>query len=255
MEFAVDIKNSAKVYHTKDGSVEALNDISFQVAPNERVALIGPSGCGKTTLLRMMGAFIEGTRGTVLIAGKPPETAKRNLDIGYISQNPSLLPWRNVEQNIALPFEFLRKKARHRTLDVDEVLEFLGLRGFRRAYPWQLSGGMQQRVALGRIMVYAPKLLLMDEPFGQLDELTRFKLHQYLMNMWKSLEITVVFVTHSVAEAVFLADRIIVLTARPAQIRSELVVNLAHDRSRELLDNSHFHDICARVRLLLDKKD
>jgi NitT/TauT family transport system ATP-binding protein len=255
MNLAVDIKNLWKVYNTRTSSIEALTNINIQIAPKERVAVIGPSGCGKTTLLRIMCDFIEPTKGTVLISGKSPKTAKYNLEIGYISQSPSLLPWRNVEQNIALPLEFLRKKAKHHSLQVDEALEFLDLSRFRKAYPWQLSGGMQQRVALGRIMVYAPKLLLMDEPFGQLDELTRYKLHQFLMNMWKSLGNTVIFVTHSVAEAVFLADRIVMLTARPAQIRAEINVSLPHDRNKALLDNNQFHDICAKVRLLLDNKE
>ncbi len=252
MDLIVDIKNLRKTYYTKTNSVEALENIHLQVVPKERIALIGPSGCGKTTLLRIMCGFIEPTDGKVLITGKSPHTARNNLKIGYISQSPSLLPWRNVEQNIALPLEFLKKKAKSPNLQVYEALAFLGLSGFKESYPSQLSGGMQQRVALGRIMVYAPELLLMDEPFGHLDELTRFRLHQLLMKMWKSLGNTVIFVTHSVAEAVFLADRIVVFTGRPGQIRQEITVDLPKDRSIKLLDDKKFHDICAEVRLLLE---
>lgn len=253
MPLTVDIKNLRKVYYTKDDSIEALNELSLQVASKERVALIGPSGCGKTTLLRIICGFIEPTNGTVLIDGRPPKTARRNLKIAYLSQNPCLLPWRNVERNIALPLEFLRKKAKHHNLQVDEVLKSVGLVPFSKIYPAQLSGGMQQRVALGRIMVYAPELLLMDEPFGHLDELTRFKLHQFLMNMWESLGNTVIFVTHSVAEAVFLADRVVVLTAQPGRIRTEICINLPHDRNKKLLNDRQFHNICAKVRSLLEQ--
>lgn len=253
MAVPVDIKNLSKVYYSRAASIEALNRLSLQIAPKERVALIGPSACGKTTLLRIICGFIEPTAGKVLIAGRPGKIARLNLEIAYLSQNPCLLPWRNVERNIALPLEFLRKGAKRRNLRVDEVLEFLDLGSFRKAYPWQLSGGMQQRVALGRIMVYAPKLLLLDEPFGHLDELTRFRLHRFLMNMWEAVGNTVVFVTHSVAEAVFLADRVVVLTARPGQIRAQVTVDLPHDRNKELLDHRQFHDLCAKVRSILEQ--
>jgi NitT/TauT family transport system ATP-binding protein len=212
--------------------VVALDDASFVFEAGELVALLGPSGCGKTTLLRIVAGLIPKTAGTVTIGGR--EVHEPLGDYGFVFQAPSLMPWRNVLGNVLFPMEILRrsdKAARRRAL---ELLELVGLAGFLHARPHQLSGGMQQRVALCRALIHQPKLLLMDEPFGALDELTRLEMNDLLLRIRRETGASVLFVTHSISEAVYLSDKVIVFSRRPARVVTEIAVKLPEPRSQKV---------------------
>jgi NitT/TauT family transport system ATP-binding protein len=212
--------------------VVALDDASFVFEAGELVALLGPSGCGKTTLLRIVAGLIPKTAGSVVIGGRAVHEPLG--DYGFVFQTPSLMPWRNVLGNVVFPMEILRrndKAARRRAL---ELLELVGLSGFLRARPHQLSGGMQQRVALCRALIHEPKLLLMDEPFGALDELTRLEMNDLLLRIRRETGASVLFVTHSISEAVYLSDKVIVFSRRPARVVTEIAVKLPEPRSQKV---------------------
>ena len=212
--------------------VVALDDASFVFEQGELVALLGPSGCGKTTLLRIVAGLIPKSAGSVMIGGR--EVHEPLGDYGFVFQAPSLMPWRNVLGNVLFPMEILRrsdKAARKRAL---ELLELVGLSGFLRARPHQLSGGMQQRVALCRALIHQPKLLLMDEPFGALDELTRLEMNDLLLRIRRETGASVLFVTHSISEAIYLSDKVIVFSRRPARVVQEIVVKLPEPRSQRV---------------------
>ena len=211
--------------------VVALDDASFAFEAGEFVALLGPSGCGKTTLLRIVAGLIKKTSGSVVIGGR--EVDEPLGDYGFVFQAPSLMPWRNVLDNVLFPMEILRRNdraARQRALD---LLELVGLTGFLRARPHQLSGGMQQRVALCRALIHQPKLLLMDEPFGALDELTRLEMNDQLLRIRRETGASVLFVTHSVAEAVYLSDKVVIFSRRPARVVKEIAIQLPEPRSQK----------------------
>ena len=212
VEPVVRVKGVTKTFPR--GNVTALQDIDLTLAPREFVSLIGPSGCGKSTLLRVIGDLIDPTQGTVTINGKPARQARADHDYGIVFQDAVLFDWRTVSKNIALPLELLGWDRARRKKRVEEMLELVELQQFGDHHPWQLSGGMQQRVSIARALAFEPALLLMDEPFGALDEMTRERLNLELLAIWQQLASTVVFVTHSISEAVFLSTRVVVM--RPA---------------------------------------
>jgi NitT/TauT family transport system ATP-binding protein len=208
----------SKTYASQAGDTEALQDVSLAVERGEFVSLIGPSGCGKSTLLRIVGDLVTPSTGSVTVNGKQAEAARLDRDYGIVFQAPVLYDWRTVEANVGLPLEVIGRPRSERNQRVRALLRLVGLDGFRRHYPWQLSGGMQQRAAIARALVTNPAILLMDEPFGALDEMTRERLNGELLNLCRETGATVLFVTHSIGEAVFLSSRVVVLTPRPGRI-------------------------------------
>ena len=226
----------------------ALQAIDLEIEPGEFVSLIGPSGCGKSTLLRVIGDLIQPTAGNVSVNGKPARQARIDRDYGIIFQDAVLYDWRTVAKNIALPLELARWDRARRTAKVKEMLELVELSGFENHYPWQLSGGMQQRVSIARALSFDPALLLMDEPFGALDEMTRERLNMELLQIWEASGSTVVFVTHSIAEAVFLSTRIVVMSARPGRISKVIPVDLPQPRTAETREDARFFELATEVR-------
>jgi len=241
----VDIKDVTKEF--KGGTV-ALQDIDLQIEQGEFVSLIGPSGCGKSTLLRIIGDLIEPSRGAVTVNGKQARQARRDHDYGIVFQDAVLYNWRTVAKNVALPLELAGWDRERRTQRVAEMLDLVELRGFGDHHPWQLSGGMQQRVSIARALSFDPALLLMDEPFGALDEMTRERLNAELLRIWEASGSTVVFVTHSIAEAVFLSTRIVVMSARPGRISKVIPVDLPQPRTQATREESRFFELATEVR-------
>ena len=245
------VERVAKTFPTADGSLEALREISLEIAEHEFVTLIGPSGCGKSTLLRIIGGLIEPSSGEVTLRGRSPREAQRTKDIGFVFQQPALLPWRSVEANIELPFELNKGAGSERLCSTEEILRLVGLTQFARAHPYQLSGGMQQRVAIARALIFDPALLLMDEPFGALDEITRAGMRYELLRIWGDTRKTVLFVTHSIPEAIVLSDRVVVMSPRPGEIREIIQINLPRPRSEEMESAPEFVRLADHLRRLL----
>jgi NitT/TauT family transport system ATP-binding protein len=233
------------------GDVTALQDIDLELAPREFVSLIGPSGCGKSTLLRVIGDLIQPTHGSVTINGKSARQARNDGDYGIVFQDSVLFDWRTVAKNIALPLEMLGWERQRRRQRVAEMLTLVELTGFGEHHPWQLSGGMQQRVAIARALAFEPALLLMDEPFGALDEMTRERLNLELLSIWEKTGNTVVFVTHSITEAVFLSRRVVVMSPRPGRIAGAVDVDLPYPRTVETREAPRFFELVTQVRELL----
>ena len=233
------------------GNVTALQDIDLDLVPGEFVSLIGPSGCGKSTLLRVIGDLIEPTSGTVPVNGKTARGARNDGDYGIVFQDAVLFDWRTVAKNIALPLEMLGWSRERRRARVREMLALVELGGFADHHPWQLSGGMQQRVSIARALAFEPPLLLMDEPFGALDEMTRERLNLELLSIWQKLGSTIVFVTHSISEAVFLSTRVIVMSPRPGRIAGEIEIDLPYPRTVETHEDPRFFELVTQVRELL----
>lgn len=248
MDFIVDAQGVAKRFTTGTGTLEALRDIDLQIEPREFVSLIGPSGCGKSTLLRLIGDLTEVTSGTLTVNGKDPRQARIDGDYGIAFQRATLLEWRTVRRNTELPLELAGSSPAERKTRVEELLAMVGLTEFADAYPWQLSGGMQQRVAIARALGQRPQLLLMDEPFGALDEMTRESMQQELMRIWRETATTVVFVTHSIPEAVFLSTRVAVMSARPGHISACISVDLPQPRDSDVRESSRFYELLTDVR-------
>ncbi|MCE5228562.1 ABC transporter ATP-binding protein [bacterium] len=244
-EQIVEAVNLSKTY--PDGKVQALKDISFSVAKGEFISIIGPSGCGKSTLIKILGDITEPSMGTVRVNGLNARQARLKGMFSFVFQNPVLLPWRRVIENVSLPLEILHNGTR----DPNSLLRVFGLEGFENAYPAQLSGGMKQRVALARALTFNPKILLMDEPFGAVDELNRAALDLDLARIWQEIGVTVFFVTHSISEAVFLADRVFVLSARPARLKTVLNISFPRPRNKELQETEPFQEVvrCLRKEL------
>ena len=242
----IDTHDLSLTFTTADGPVYALDGINLTVDDGDFVSFIGPSGCGKTTLLRVIADLERATSGTISVNGMSPEQARKGRAYGYVFQAPALYPWRTVEQNIGLPLEIMGiADAASR---VKRNLELVNLVGFEKKFPWQLSGGMQQRVSIARALAVEPKLLLMDEPFGALDEIVRDKLNQQLLELWAVTKKTVVFVTHSIPEAVFLSSKIVVMSPRPGRIIDVIETNLPRDRKLDIRETSAFLKIAHRVR-------
>ncbi len=233
------------------GNVTALQDIDLEVAPGEFVSLIGPSGCGKSTLLRVIGDLVPPTGGSVTVNGKPARQARVDHDYGIVFQDAVLFDWRTVSKNIGLPLEMLGWDRERRRTRIREMLELVELAGFADHHPWQLSGGMQQRVSIARALAFEPALLLMDEPFGALDEMTRERLNLELLSIWQQLASTVVFVTHSISEAVFLSTRVVVMSPRPGRIAGLVEIDLPNPRTVETREAPRFFELVTEVRELL----
>jgi NitT/TauT family transport system ATP-binding protein len=244
----IEARQLSLTFSTRDGSVQALADVDIAIEPGEFVSLIGPSGCGKTTLLRAIADLERPTSGELRVNGMAPEDARRARAYGYVFQAPALYPWRTVERNVMLPLEIMGVPRAERRERTQRWLEVVGLTGFERKYPWQLSGGMQQRVSIARALTFDPALLLMDEPFGALDEITRDHLNDQLHRLWRRTRKTVVFVTHSIAEAVYLSTRIVVMSPRPGRILEIIASTLPLDRKLDLREASEFARIAHRVR-------
>ena len=233
-------------FQTNDGPVFALSKINMDVVEGEFVSFIGPSGCGKTTLLRAIADLEKATSGTLNINGMTPEQARLARAYGYVFQAPALYPWRTVERNVGLPLEIMGFD--DQASRVQRNLDLVNLNGFEKKFPWQLSGGMQQRVSIARALAFDPKLLLMDEPFGALDEIVRDKLNQQLLELWDRTGKTVVFVTHSIPEAVFLSTKIVVMSPRPGRIIDVIETGLPRKRTLDIRESPEFLKIAQRVR-------
>jgi NitT/TauT family transport system ATP-binding protein len=236
------------------GNVTAVQDIDLDIASGEFVSLIGPSGCGKSTLLRLIGDLVEPTHGSISVNGKPAKQARADHDYGIVFQDSVLFEWRTVSKNISLPLEMLGWDRTRRKDRVAEMLELVELSNFADHNPWQLSGGMQQRVSIARALAFEPALLLMDEPFGALDEMTRERLNLELLSIWQKLASTVVFVTHSISEAVFLSTRVVVMSPRPGRIAGIVDVDLPYPRSVETREEPRFFELVTQVRELLRRR-
>jgi NitT/TauT family transport system ATP-binding protein len=233
------------------GGVVALQGIDLEIGEREFVSLIGPSGCGKSTLLRILGDLIQPTRGDVVVNGKSARQARLDRDYGIVFQDAVLFDWRTVSKNIALPLEMQGWDRQRRADRVRELLELVELTGFEGHRPWQLSGGMQQRVSIARALSFDPPVLLMDEPFGALDEMTRERLNMELLGIWEASGSTVVFVTHSISEAVFLSTRVVVMSARPGRIVGIVDVDLPQPRTIDTREEPQFAELIRDVRRLL----
>jgi NitT/TauT family transport system ATP-binding protein len=230
------------------GDVTALEGIDLDVAKGEFISLIGPSGCGKSTLLRVIGDLVQPSSGEITVNGKSPHQARVDRDYGIVFQDAVLYDWRTVQKNIALPLEMMGWERNRRAERVDEMLELVELAAFAKHHPWQLSGGMQQRVSIARALSFSPALLLMDEPFGALDEMTRERLNMELLRIWAEIQSTVVFVTHSIAEAVFLSTRVVVMSARPGRIVDIVDIDLPQPRVDETREETRFFELVTTVR-------
>jgi NitT/TauT family transport system ATP-binding protein len=237
-----------KVSKQFKGGTTALETIDLEIEQGEFVSLIGPSGCGKSTLLRIIGDLIEPSSGELTVNGKPARQARRDHDYGVVFQDAVLYDWRNVAKNIALPLELAGWDKERRRKRIDEMLELVELQGFGEHHPWQLSGGMQQRVAIARALSFDPALLLMDEPFGALDEMTRERLNAELLRIWQASSSTIVFVTHSIAEAVFLSTRVVVMSPRPGRISRIIPIDLAQPRTAATREEPRFFELATEVR-------
>jgi NitT/TauT family transport system ATP-binding protein len=247
----IDIRKLSLVFPTADTPVTALADIDLSVRRGEFVSFIGPSGCGKTTLLRVIADLERQTAGEIRVNGVTPEAARQARAYGYVFQAPALYPWRSVVRNVTLPLEIMGLDAAERAARAKKYLDMVGLDGFERKFPWQLSGGMQQRVSIARALSFEPDLLLMDEPFGALDEITRDHLNEQLLRLWEKTNKTVIFVTHSIAEAVFLSTRVIVMSPRPGRIIETIDCDLPAGRTLDARETPPFLDIAHRVRVAL----
>jgi NitT/TauT family transport system ATP-binding protein len=240
----VEIKDLTKRFD----ETTALQGIDLAIEEGEFVSLIGPSGCGKSTLLRIIGDLIQPSSGSATVNGKPARQARIDRDYGIVFQDAVLYDWRTVAKNIALPLEIARWDRRRRASKVQQMLELVELTGFENHHPWQLSGGMQQRVSIARALSFDPALLLMDEPFGALDEMTRERLNMELLQIWDASGSTVVFVTHSIAEAVFLSTRVVVMSPRPGQISGLISIDLPQPRTAATREEPRFFELVTQVR-------
>jgi NitT/TauT family transport system ATP-binding protein len=244
----VEAQGLSLIFETADGPVFALSEVDIAIEQGEFVSFIGPSGCGKTTLLRVIADLELPTDGTIQINGVSPREARLARAYGYVFQAAGLYPWRNILRNVTLPLEIMgvslaerRERARHH-------LDLVGLGGFEKKFPWQLSGGMQQRASIARALCFDPELLLMDEPFGALDEIVRDHLNEQLLRLWDKTGKTVVFVTHSIPEAVFLSTKIVVMSPRPGRIIDVIPTDFARDRTLDIRETPGFLEVAHRVR-------
>lgn len=238
-----------KTYPSREGEVPALRDVSFTISDGEFVSLVGPSGCGKTTLLRILGGLLPADHGEVRIDGTLLTEPRR--EIGYVFQDPTLMPWRTVVRNVTLPLEVQGKNGHQHQQRAMELLSLVGLLGFENLHPHELSGGMQQRVAIARALVHEPSILLMDEPFGSLDAITRNQMNQELLRIWDATGKTILMVTHTIQEAVFLADRVLIMSPRPGHIQAVVEVALPRPRDVDVYYRHQFTDLYQQVRDLI----
>jgi NitT/TauT family transport system ATP-binding protein len=242
----IEIDGASKIYKTKDGEVPSLGRLDFTVEDGEFVVVVGPSGCGKSTLLKLVAGLLPPTQGEIRVAGR--RVTKPHRDVGIVFQNAMLLPWRNVINNVMFPVEVKGLARPEYLARAQTLLQTAGLAGFERKMPWELSGGMQQRVSICRALVHDPKIVLMDEPFGALDALTREKMNMELARLQRETHKTVLMITHSIPEAVFLADRVLVMSERPGTIAASYDISLPHPRAVEVMADQRFSDLVARIR-------
>lgn len=237
-------------FQDKNGTepVTALTDINLEIRQGEFVSLVGPSGCGKTTLLRTIADLQQPTSGTILVRGQSPREIRMQKKYGIVFQNPVLYDWRTVRRNVCLPMEIAGLPKKYRTRTVTEMLELVGLYNFGKKYPHELSGGMQQRVGIARALAIKPEILLMDEPFSALDEFTKEKLQEDLLTIWTKTEKTIVFVTHNISEAVFLSDRVVVLSPHPGRVSSIVDIDLPRPRTARVRGADEFNALVTKVR-------
>ncbi|MEI7515505.1 MAG: ABC transporter ATP-binding protein [Betaproteobacteria bacterium] len=245
---AVDVRDASLIYNPHTAPVHALSNVDLAIEPGEFVSLIGPSGCGKTTLLRVIADLEHITSGSVLVNGVSPHDARLARAYGYVFQAPALFPWRTVLGNVKLPLQIQGRPGAECEAIAREQLARVGLTGFESKFPWQLSGGMQQRASIARALSFEPRILMMDEPFGALDEITRDRLNEQLQQLWQRERRTVVFVTHSIAEAVYLSTRIVVMSPRPGRIVRTIRSTLPNERHLGLRDSVEFMEMAHAVR-------
>lgn len=247
-EPVIAVADLSLTFQTGDGPVHALSDIKLDIQQGDFVSLIGPSGCGKTTLLRVIADLEKPTSGSIKVNGVSPEAARLARGYGYVFQAAGLYPWRNIAKNVALPLEIMGLDRATRKKRIAENLALVNLEGFEKKYPWQLSGGMQQRASIARALAVQPDLLLMDEPFGALDEIVRDHLNEQLLKLWEKTNKSVVFVTHSIPEAVYLSTHIVVMSPRPGRIQEVIVSDLPKDRTLDIRETPEFLRLANRVR-------
>jgi NitT/TauT family transport system ATP-binding protein len=248
MPAAVEARGVGKVFGRDAAAMEALRGIDIVLSPGDFVSLIGPSGCGKSTLLRLIGDLATPSSGELTVNGKTPEQARLDRDYGMVFQSATLLDWRTVMKNVELPLEVMGFDSERRAAKAEEMLALVQLESFAGHYPWQLSGGMQQRVAIARALAFNPSLLLMDEPFGALDEMTRELMQQEVLRIWEETGTTVIFVTHSIQEAVFLSTRVLVMSPRPGRITDEITIGLATRRNEDTRESPRYFELITAVR-------
>lgn len=244
----IEVKDVVKYFGSGEDEVHALQDVNMTIDSGEFISLIGPSGCGKSTLLRILGDLIQPTSGDVRIKGKEAKQARTDRDYGIVFQAPVLFEWRDIRHNIELPLQVMGYPQEEWDGLVDGMLELVGLEDFDAKHPWQLSGGMQQRVAIARALAFQPSILLMDEPFGALDEMTREYMNLELLNIFTRANVTIVFVTHSIPEAVFLSNRVQVMSPRPGTISKSVKIDLPHPRSFDTRETPRYYDLVSEVR-------
>jgi NitT/TauT family transport system ATP-binding protein len=243
------IEQASMAFRRRGQSVQALDGVDMSVPAGSFASIIGPSGCGKSTLLRLIADILPPSAGRISIGGAPPREARHEHAIGFVFQQPTLLPWRNVRQNIALPLDVAgHRSARHSGRTPEELINLVGLAGFERALPGELSGGMQQRAAIARALVLNPDVLLLDEPFGALDEITRQRMNLELLRIWAESGTTAVLVTHSIAEAVFMSDTVFVMSPRPGRIVTTLRIDLPRPRNLGMMRSGAFFEAVNQVR-------
>ncbi len=252
---AIVARGVGKTFGTGAERVEALRGIDLSITPGEFISLIGPSGCGKSTLLRLIGDLTQPTSGTLEVNDKNPHQARLDRDYGMVFQKATLLDWRTVAKNVELPLEVMGFNSSDRATRAAEMLDLVELGRFRDHYPWQLSGGMQQRVAIARALAFRPSLLLMDEPFGALDEMTRELMQQEVLRIWTETDLTIVFVTHSIPEAVFLSNRVLVMSRRPGQIADVIETGLPQPRDEDTRESPDYYAKITEVREALRRLD
>ncbi len=247
-QVCIEAKNLDLTFETNDGPVHALKGVDLTIKKGEFVSFIGPSGCGKTTFLRVMAALEKPTGGTITVNGMTPEEARQKRAYGYVFQAAGLYPWRTIRGNIKLPLEIMGYSKPDQEAAVERVLELVDLKGFGKKFPWQLSGGMQQRASIARALAFDADILLMDEPFGALDEIVRDHLNEQLLELWKNTNKTIGFVTHSIPEAVYLSTKIVVMSPRPGRISDVIESPLPRERPLDIRDTPEFLEVAHRVR-------
>ncbi len=244
----IEAKNLDLTFETNDGPVHALKGVDLTINKGDFVSFIGPSGCGKTTFLRVVAALEHPTGGTITVNGMSPDEARQKRAYGYVFQAAGLYPWRTIRGNIKLPLEIMGMSKAEQDKHVERVLELVDLKGFGKKFPWQLSGGMQQRASIARALAFDADILLMDEPFGALDEIVRDHLNEQLLQLWASTQKTIGFVTHSIPEAVYLSTRIVVMSPRPGRITDVIESPLPRERPLDIRDTPEFLEVAHRVR-------
>ncbi len=246
----ISIRNLKRSFKKQGGGeLHALADVTFDIYPGEFVSIVGPSGCGKTTLLKIIAGLLPTTGGEILV---DKERFDPRREVGFVFQKPLLLDWRKIIDNVLLPIEILKLERKKKQKQAEELIELVGLKGFESSYPKELSGGMQQRVSIARALIHDPKVLLMDEPFGALDALTRERMNMELLRIWQEAKKTVLFVTHGISEAIFLSDRVIVLSARPCRMIKALDIHLPRPRTQEVRTSPDFGRLALEVYNLLE---